>query len=233
MLDANTAQYSCALAPSTLDWLEKQLISAQSQGMRVIMACHQNLLQHSMFYYGYVITQTDALQQLLQEYGVSLFLSGHLHMQHVMEANGVTEIATSALCSFPCQYGILEYADGQYHYETRSTDVSSWAQRQGRTEENLLQFMDFASAYFDMRTLSQTAPLLAENDLSPAEQVAMNLYACEVNRAYFSGHMERYEALDPDGSLRNLWANTGSLYGYYLNSLRDDTGKNYNEWVIG
>ena len=81
--------------------------------------------------------------------------------------------------------------------------------------------------------MSQTVPLLAERALSPGQQATMNVFACELNRCYFSGHMENYEALDPDGSLRKLWSDTDSLYGYYLNSIQTDAGMNYNEWTIG
>lgn len=233
MLDANTARYSSALPPDTVSWVEQQLKDAAKQGCQILVACHQNLLQHSMFDYGYVLTQSAALLKLFQKYDVRLCLSGHLHMQHVMEKNGVTEIATSALCSYPCQYGVLAYANGVFQYHTQITDVSAWAKRQGREEEELQDFSAYAASLFDRRTLSQTVPLLAESHLSPGQQASMNVFACEVNRSYFSGHMEGYEALDPDGSLRELWVNTGSLYGYYLDSIQSDAGNNYNEWTIG
>ena len=232
MLDANTAAYSCAFSQTTLGWIEAQLKAAADHGTEIIAACHQNLLQHSMFSYGYVLEQSQELQRLFEKYGVSLFLSGHLHMQHAMEQSGVTEIVTSALCSYPCQYGVLCWNNGSFRYETCATDVYGWAQRHGRDVEVLLSFQDYAAALFDRRTLSQTVPILLANDLTDEERAAMNAYACEVNRAYFSGHMERYEELDPKGELRELWESTQSLYGYYLNSIRDDAGKNYNEWTV-
>ena len=233
MLDANTARYSCALPPDTVSWVEQQLKTAAKQGCRVIAACHQNLLQHSMFDYGYVLTQSGALLKLFQKYDVRVFLSGHLHMQHIQERNGVTEIATSALCSYPCQYGVLRYESGVFRYHTQTVAVDAWAQRHGREEEELKDFTGYAASLFDERTLSQTVLLLAGRALSPGQQATMNVFACELNRCYFSGHMENYEALDPDGSLRKLWSDTDSLYGYYLNSIQTDAGMNYNEWTIG
>ena len=134
MLDFNTLDHFCGISDDTLAWAEDQLRAAKEAGAQVIAAGHQNLYRHSLFQDGYVISESDRLAELLRTYGVRVFLSGHLHIQHIRTEHNLIEIAGSALCSWPCQYGILSCTDGTWSYQTRRLDMAAWAERNGRTE---------------------------------------------------------------------------------------------------
>ena len=116
MLDENTAHDFCGLSDRSFQWIEAQLQKAREEGRFVLVAGHQNVFQHSIFRGGYVIQGAQRLQELLRRYGVPLCLSGHLHTQHVLSEDGLTEIATSALCSYPCQYAVLTAEDGRLRH---------------------------------------------------------------------------------------------------------------------
>ena len=233
MLDTNTLEKPCGLSKDTLAWVEQQLAEAQADGQRVIAAGHQNLFKHTVFNFGYVISQNETLAALLRQYGVEVFLSGHLHTQHIMTLEGLTEIAGSSLAVTPCQYGLLHLEKGMYHYETRTTDVGAWAGSQGLTDETLLDFGDYAREYFDQCTVSKISQQTDFAGFSAQEKQAMLDYACLVNRAYFSGDLREAANADLDGSLQQLWDSSGTRMGAYFATFREELGLDYTHWQSG
>ena len=230
MLDFNTAHDPCGVSEKTLRWVEQELRAAQEEGLRVLAAGHQNLFQQTVFTSSYVIRGAGELAALLRQYGVRLFLSGHLHCQHWRTEQGLTEIATGALSVSPCQYGVLTLTEDRLHYETRETDVSAWAQGEGRTEAALLDFPRYARDYFDARNRRSTSEMLSLLGYTDAEVERMTQYLVELNRAYFSGDLRKAAALDPEGDVYALYARFPTLYTPYLDSARADFGRDFRVW---
>ena len=227
MLDENTAHDFCGLSDRSFQWIEAQLQKAREEGRFVLVAGHQNVFQHSIFRGGYVIQGTQRLQELLRRYGVPLCLSGHLHTQHIRSENGLTEIATSALCSYPCQYAVLTAEDGRLRYGTRRLDLAAWAERNGRPDAVFQDFAGAAGAYMDAHfTPAGMAPLVDD----PVLWAEMLAYLQALNRAYFSGDLREIAALDPDGRLAGLWAEENGMTAWYLRSVLDEEGNDHTVW---
>ena len=230
MLDFNTVHDPCGVSEKTLRWVEQELRKAQAEGMHVLAAGHQNLFRQTVFTASYVIRGAEELAALLRQYGVRLFLSGHLHCQHWRTEQGLTEIATGALSVAPCQYGVLTLAGDRLRYETRETDVSARAAREGRTEEALLDFPRYAREYFDARNRRSTSEMLSLLGYTDTETERMTQYLVELNRAYFSGDLRHAAALDPEGEIYALYARFPTLYTPYLDSARADFGRDFRVW---
>ena len=227
MLDENTAHDFCGLSDRSFQWIEAQLQKAREEGRFVLVAGHQNVFQHSIFRGGYVIQEAQRLQELLRRYGVPLCLSGHLHTQHVQSEDGLTEIATSALCSYPCQYAVLTAEDGRLRYGTRRLDLAAWAERNGRQDAVFQDFAGAAGAYMDAHfTPAGMAPLVDD----PVLWAEMLAYLQALNRAYFSGDLREIAALDPDGRLAGLWAEENGMTAWYLRSVLDEEGNDHTVW---
>ena len=227
MLDENTAHDFCGLSDRTFGWIEAQLQKAREEGRFVLVAGHQNVFQHSIFRGGYVIQGAQRLQELLRRYGVPLCLSGHLHTQHVLSEDGLTEIATSALCSYPCQYAVLTAEDGRLRYGTRRLDLAAWAERNGRPDAVFQDFAGAAGTYMDAHfTPAGMAPLVDD----PVLWAEMLAYLQALNRAYFSGDLREIAALDPDGRLAGLWAEENGMTAWYLRSVLDEEGNDHTVW---
>ena len=227
MLDENTAHDFCGLSDRTFGWIEAQLQKAREEGRFVLVAGHQNVFQHSIFRGGYVIQGAQRLQELLRRYGVPLCLSGHLHTQHVQSEDGLTEIATSALCSYPCQYAVLTAEDGRLRYGTRRLDLAAWAERNGRPDAVFQDFAGAAGTYMDAHfTPAGMAPLVDD----PVLWAEMLAYLQALNRAYFSGDLREIAALDPDGRLAGLWAEENGMTAWYLRSVLDEEGNDHTVW---
>lgn len=227
MLDENTAHDFCGLSDRSFQWIEAQLQKAREEGRFVLVAGHQNVFQHSIFRGGYVIQEAQRLQELLRRYGVPLCLSGHLHTQHVLSEDGLTEIAASALCSYPCQYAVLTAEDGRLRYGTRRLDLAAWAERNGRPDAVFQDFAGAAGAYMDAHfTPAGMAPLVDD----PVLWAEMLAYLQALNRAYFSGDLREIAALDPDGRLAGLWAEENGMTAWYLRSVLDEEGNDHTVW---
>lgn len=226
LLDFNTLDHFCGISDATLAWAEEQLREAKDAGAAVIAAGHQNLFPHSLFRDGYVIEGADRLADLLRAYDVRLFLSGHLHIQHILTEQNLTEIAGSALCSWPCQYGVLTSEEGTLSYQTRRLDMAAWAERHGRTEA---VFRDFQSAAADY--LSAHSKITLPVGTSEADREKLLTWMRELNLAYFAGDLRNVEADDPDGSLAAAWLEPKDLTALYVASVLEELGRDFTTWT--
>ena len=227
VLDLNTAHDFCSLSADSLRWAEAQLKAAQKAGVHVLAAGHQNLFQHSIFRAGYVFGRSEQLAALFRKYAVPLYLSGHLHIQHIQTEDGLTEICSSALCSYPCQYGLLTAGDGATHYETRQLDMEAWAERNGREEAVFQDFQAAAGRYMDAHfSTDGSIP-----DYATAEEFdVMSTYLKALNRAYFAGDLREIQALDPNGTIGALWDRGGDLTALYVRSVLKELGQTHTRW---
>ena len=226
VLDFNTLEHFYGISEETLAWAEEQLRTAEREGVPVIAAGHQNLFQHSLFYDGYVIAGAERLADLLRTYGVRLFLSGHLHIQHIRTEGDLTEITSSALCSWPCQYGMLTSKDGIWSYETRRLDMAAWADRNGRTEPVFQDFQAAAAEY-----MSSHSKITLPPDTEEAERERMLNWMRELNLAYFAGDLRNAAANDPDGSLAAAWLRPKDLTAAYVAGVLEELGSDYTVWT--
>lgn len=62
----------------------------------------------------YMLENAPELLQLLRRYGVGLVFTGHLHVQDVAYSQGVYDITTGSLVSYPHPYRVLEFHQDTY-----------------------------------------------------------------------------------------------------------------------
>ena len=104
MLDTNMLYGATfgSLSTKTLAWLEEELIACKEAGDIPFVSGHHNLLVHNeMFTFGYTVKNSEELEALLTEYGADIYLSGHIHPQHIAEGNGITDIAGGSFAVYP------------------------------------------------------------------------------------------------------------------------------------
>ena len=115
-----------SLDQTQLRWLESQL-KAHSQQFVLVMI-HHNVIEHlpgqARHELGrrYMLSNAGRLRHLLRTYGVKLILTGHLHVQDIAHQDGIYEITTGSLVSYPHPYRVLTcepQGDGlQMHIES-------------------------------------------------------------------------------------------------------------------
>lgn len=222
MLDTNTRHMESAVAQNTFTWLEAELQKAQQDGAKVIAVSHQNLLAHSnLLSDGFVIANASLLRSLYERYGVSVNLSGHIHMQHTAASeNSLPEIVTSSLAVSPCQYGVLEITRGAAQYHTEAVDVAAWARAAGKTDENLLHFRQYAASFFAGTMLRRAAAQLG----SEPDASAMTTWLAGLNAAYFSGRMD---TIDSASEMAGRWMETDAFFGQYVQSILSEERRDH------
>ena len=226
LLDFNTLDHFCGVSDATLAWAEDQLREAKEAGAEVIAAGHQNLYQHSLFRDGYVVEGAERLADLLRSFEVRLFLSGHLHIQHIQTEQNLTEIAGSALCSWPCQYGVLTSEEGTLSYQTGRLDMAAWAERHGRTEAVFRDFQNAAADY-----LSAHSKITLPAGTAEADRERLIAWIQKLNLAYFAGDLRNIEADDPDGSCATAWIGAKDLTAAYVASVLEELGRDHTSWT--
>ena len=226
LLDFNTLDHFCGVSDATLAWAEDQLREAKEAGAEVIAAGHQNLYQHSLFRDGYVVEGAERLADLLRSFEVRLFLSGHLHIQHIQTEQNLTEIAGSALCSWPCQYGVLTSEEGTLSYQTGRLDMAAWAERHGRTEAVFRDFQNAAADY-----LSAHSKITLPAGTAEADRERLIAWIQKLNLAYFAGDLRNIEADDPDGSCAAAWLGAKDLTAAYVASVLEELGRDHTSWT--
>ena len=189
MIDANSNGKGF-VSDSTLAWLEAELKRAKKDKVDVLTVTHQNLYAHSpLLSFGYQLYNASALEELLVEYGVKCHVSGHIHVQSVLEnaENGITEIVTSSLPLGYIQYGSMTYSKGTLDYSAETLDVAAWAEKNSIESADLLDFNEYAVEYFKKNCYRQVNEAFAESELSEDEITLLSKTFADINLAYFMG----------------------------------------------
>ncbi len=240
MLDSCQYKYRAlvggAISSDTYDWIEQQLEIAWDDGANVVAVAHHNLLDESEIYVDdCTIEHGEQLVDILEEWDVSIFLSGHLHVQHCMRSGdnrGVWEMVTSSLATPECKFGKLYFdTDGDFFYRTQTLDVEGWAKRHNRLEQDLLQFNSFKEPFLRRVFYNQSYDALQKiPELTEEQRVRMSKLYSELNYHYYQGtaYKIRDEVLaDPD---YKLWLEEGSftVLTDYVQYIVRDAERNYN-----
>jgi len=130
-----------AIDPQQLQWLETKLNQLQNELVWVMV--HHNVLEHlpnqSRHRMGrrYMLDNAATLRSLLQRANVRLVFTGHLHVQDIAEAQGLYDITTGSLVSYPHPYRVLEF-DTDGHGQ-------SWLKISSSRIRQVAQWQDLAS----------------------------------------------------------------------------------------
>lgn len=227
MVDVNVPGSEGVLKPETLDWVKARLKEARAAGAQVLAVSHQNLLAHSQqISAGFVMGDAEKLLALYEEYGVICNLSGHIHMQHTAKSeNGFFEAATGSLAVSANQYAQLTLRPDRLIYQTVPVDISGWAERQGSTDENLLNFAAYSADFFWQVNRGKVIGWLQKEE--KGEEMAD--FFAQVNLDYFQGRPDRYDREDP---IFDVWQESGAFYKDYVESMRREPAVNHNRATI-
>ena len=194
-------------------FLENALSQAEREGRRVVTATHHSVVPHSSLYQeSFVILNSQRIRQALRDHGVTLHLSGHLHVQHIAEEDGLFDICSGALSVYPHRYGLVRLSgDGSVTYDALPLS------------DDLLPdgFMDMSREWFRTTTSVKTSASLEALNLSQHEIDDMLNYACDLNQAYFSGELKRDDTAFRADPAYALWQRSSEklFFGRYLDLI--------------
>lgn len=219
MLDTNF-QYGSSLgqlSDGTMRWLKSQLRRCRRAGAYPLLAGHHNLLMHNeRFNIGYIMGNSDEILSLVKQYGGDLYLSGHMHLQHIAQEDAVTDIAGGSLAVYPHRYGRLTVNGGQWAYDAQATDVSGYATATGCKDQNLLNYAEFGYQFFYDRSFAQAEKILS--GVTDDRELLSRLcdLSARANVCYFGGSLMTIDRSDA-ALLREYAADT--VWGDYLETI--------------
>lgn len=228
----------------TLLRMEKWLERAREEQVMVIPVAHHNLLKESTLY-PEDCTLENAVQviDLLEQYGLPVYISGHLHLQRVKkhgnggpsqaeESYGIYEIVSDSMVIPPCQYGELRWQeDGSVQYETCPVDVAGWAASQGITDENLLNFPQYSGDFLIETVQNQVYGALSAIPDDRKFHMA-KLYG-QINSAYCAGTAVNRRDVK-ENQMYFYWNRYLGTSEWYenLQAMIKDTGKDHNSLIL-
>ncbi len=227
------------IRPETYDWIEQWLEEAWHSGHSVIAVAHHNLLDESRIYESdCTIEHGEQLEQILDDWGVSLFLSGHLHVQHYRKSQffDLNEIVTGCISMAPCQYGVLKYFSADlYDYHTEKLDVTSWAERHGNPDANLSDFDNYADEYLRTVFYNQAFEAVGNmEDVMEDERDAMAECYAYLNVYAVAGRAVeiREDVLNSWGYLSWKERSRTDIMAMYLEEILEDAVCDYNVFSL-
>jgi 3',5'-cyclic AMP phosphodiesterase CpdA len=202
------------ISDATLEWIRKCSKLAEEKNAKIVAVMHHNLFSHNyVMHYGFTLDNSEDVYKVFQECGISLALSGHMHIQNIKsrteEQKTTYDIITSSLIMFPEQYGILKYIPSQgFDYSTSEVDVEGWAVENAIEDPNLTGFEEYSKNCITQASYQKAYELLSKTggytDLE--KELMANTFSL-INRNYFAGTAEtiKDEIFPSEGYL--LWKN--------------------------
>lgn len=101
------------LDSTQMEWLNSVLAAAADE--LVLVMVHHNVVEHlpnqshHQLARRYMLENAPELLQLLGNFGVQLVFTGHLHVQDIAYCEGVYDITTGSLVSYPHPYRVMEF----------------------------------------------------------------------------------------------------------------------------
>jgi 3',5'-cyclic AMP phosphodiesterase CpdA len=216
------------IGQETYQWIRECAKLAKESNAQMIAVMHHNLLKHSpVLSYGFTLDNYEEALEVLEECDVKLALSGHIHIQDIKrsrnEEHPIYDVVTSSLCTYPQQYGVLEFDPEQgYDYHTTRVDVASWAKSKNLQNEYLLNFSTNSEKFFADRAYKRIYNQLTETGIYTEYEIElMSDTVSRLNVNYFAGTVPsvREEILESEGY--KLWrkATEPERMVTYVNSL--------------
>ena len=223
MLDTNIT-YGTAygqVKKETFSWLKEQLALCRESGDTPLVAGHHNLLTHNeQFILGYRISNSADMKELLEEYGADLYLSGHMHAQHIAREDNVTDIAGGSFAVYPHHYGMITMDQNSWQYEAKTTDVAGYAEKTGLSDKNLLNYDTYGFDFFYQNAYRQAEGSLSSVVTDPEKLKSLCDLSAKANVYYFGGTLSLLDRTYQDEFIA---LSSGTRWGNYISRILLDT----------
>ncbi|WP_265459867.1 hypothetical protein [Enterococcus sp. HY326] len=176
-----------------------------------------------------MLDNADEVKKLFTEYQVPIVFSGHIHAQDIL--GGTTgdpqEVVTSSFAMTDQAYGVITLNEQEITYQRENLSVDEWAQAQGLSNPDLLNYRDYLQDLFLKDSQAMTySSAYRTGDFAGTELTAAADLVAELNWNFFTGH-DLYTA-DEKAAIQNsaeyqFLSSRSDFLPSYLDSLMTDT----------
>ena len=160
---------------------------------------------------------------MLSEYCGSLYLCGHLHTQHFVQTENLTDIVTGGFCVYPHRYGSVHISSEGWKYEAKSTDVSGYATANEIDDKNLLKYDDYGYDFFYNSAYEQAKEAICSVVSNPELAEKYSDFSAKLNVAYFGGVFSELDFSFVDDFISET---EGTGWNSYMKTVLLDTKDN-------
>lgn len=226
------------LTESTLQWLEAGLVEGQQLGKTPILFMHHNLLAHNPnVTKGFVLNNAEEALSLVKDYQVPLAMSGHIHLQDIMQDLGnptFYEISTSAFSTAGSHIGHLKLQPKKISYEVEPFDPRPYFAEQELRNPDLKTYPTYLDEKYREIGENMATNLLAQLEIQ--DEIGMSKLMGEANLRYFTGNNnwseEEKNQLYQEIAYQKLKEQAPQLWSRIERSIQDDNIPNNHRLVI-
>lgn len=225
------------LSDLTLQWAEEMLTEARRRDLPVLCAGHYNLLTaegRDPSRSGLYLENGERFAQLLREYRVPLYVSGHVHTRYVLEEEGLTELITEYLLSYPTGYSMLDLTPDAITYTPRRVNVDAWAAATGQKDRVLLHFARWQQKQLQRYSVQNVNDMCVRNPLTHREARRASQFFYAAMDAYWRGDLaaERETLLAMRGCEPFFRCAKGYAYEWWLRALIESAAPELGGFTI-
>ena len=157
----------------------------------------------------------------MRTYHVPLYLSGHLHARIVLQEEGLTELVTEYLLSYPTSYSMLDLTDDSITYVPRRVNVDAWARASGQRDPVLLRFSQWQEDELRQYSYDNVDYMSERNPIKHWERNMAADFFYAAMRSYWDGTIaeKRQELKAMSGYSPFFRCAKGFSYGWWLKDL--------------
>lgn len=108
----NTCVTSGRLKSETIDFIKEQAAKAKRDGCKMIAMMHHGVVSHfsmeKQILPEYLVKNNDVISELLQNLGIRVIFTGHLHSHDAASDGALTDIETGSTVSYPNPYRMIK-----------------------------------------------------------------------------------------------------------------------------
>lgn len=215
------------LSDATLLWAKSEMEKGDAAGVKWITLSHESLLKQNPLFTSFSLKNASSVAELYRQHQCLANFSGHLHIQHFVEEDTLSDICSSSLLVSPSHYGVVELDQNALHYHTENVDVAGYWKKKGSSNSDLLNYATFAEDFFRQSNQRRMVISLEDSPYSSEEKDLLLKSYGEINYRYFAGE-KTDESYCPDGF--KLWRDSTWGSSSYVRSMLDVDQKDYNSY---
>lgn len=123
------------LKPATIDFIRKQVEAAHRAGCKVIAMMHHGVVPHfsmeGKILPEYLVKDYDQISKMLDDLGVHVIFTGHLHSHDVAKSGNLYDVETGSTVSYPHPYRIVTLRNNIMDIHTKHLPQVASLEKQG------------------------------------------------------------------------------------------------------
>ena len=195
----------CEIREKSLKWIKKMFKEAKKKNAILIPVTHECSFPNEYINNasGYILTNGEELRNLMVEYDSPLAISGHLHVQMILQKRqqGKTlyDVSQGSICVPGNLYGLLTINPHEsIDYQAINLDVTKYALANNLEDENLKDFYDFGFKHFQEVSYNLFYSDYLGSQLEQEEMEDLAYLHAYLNPYYYCGQIDKIKEIYQD-----------------------------------